>query len=190
MRFKDILAILSLLTVAIIGGWLAYRFWWIDPLVENQQSFGLPVEQPILSQTYTNETFGFGFLYPSSYKIIKEDLIDMSAYREERINELILVLADFSGLQRKILTLYVNKEMPIERADRTLTLLQDDIGIFLSDIFENRFLGREYVRSVGSLVMSDDNVYTWEFVFERGKYDYGPELNTMFEYFGIFRSGE
>jgi len=187
MRFKDILAILSLLALALIGGWLAYQCWWIDPLVEDEQYFGIPVEQPTLNQSYTNEVFGFGFLYPGNYKIIKEDLIDMSEYREQRINELILQLADLNGLQRRILTLYVNKEMPIERADRTLTLLQNDIGIFLSDIFENRFLGREYIRSVGSLVMSDNNVYTWEFIFERGKYDYGPELNSMFEYFGIYR---
>jgi len=187
MRFKDILAILSLLALVLIGGWLAYQYWWLDPAVDDQQYFGVAVEEPPMTQSYTNEVLGFGFLYPNSYTIMEVDLIDMSEYREERINEVILKLTDLNGLQRKILTLYVNKEMPIARADRTLTLLQDDIGIFMSDVFENHFLDREYIRSVGSLVMSDDNVYSWEFVFERGKYDYGPELEAMLKYFGIYR---
>ena len=190
MKIKEIFAVACLVILAGIIGWFAYDYYFGDAPVDTEPAFGTPVQEPELNKAYHNETLGFGFRYPERYEVIKEQLIDYSDVRDRRANVLILTLEDKTGLGRAKLTLNVNKEVAIERAERTLTLLQDDIGVYLADVFEDTSLNRDVVRTIGSIVMTDDNVYTWEFVFNKGKYDYGPELEAMLDMFGIYRTIE
>tara|TARA_Y100000031_G_scaffold100462_1_gene110188 strand:- start:85 stop:693 length:609 start_codon:yes stop_codon:yes gene_type:complete len=186
MKLKDIVAILSVLIILVVSGWFYYHLYWTDQVPE-APTFGTEVEQPQADREYHNETLGFGFRYPSSYEITKEQLIDYSDVREIRPYVLTLTLEHKDNVARPKLILHVNKEPTSERAERTLTLLQDDIGVYLADVYEDDTLERDYVRTIGSLVMTDNNVYTWEFTFRRGRSDYQPHLEAMLDYFGIYQ---
>ena len=190
MRTKDIIAIICLVALATLGGWLFYKYYILNPPLDNENYFGQKIEKTEPSQHYTNTDLNFGFRYPEGYEITREYQVDKSDQRQQRQYELVLTLSNFSSPGQPKLNLYVNQEVPIARADRTLTLLQDDVGLYLADIFEDKSLDQSLVRTVGSLVMSNDNVYTWEFIFKRGRYDYQPDLESMLDYFGIFRTVE
>ncbi len=189
MKLKDAVAVISILILVAVSGWLYYRFYWTDQLPE-APTFGTEVEQPLADREYHNETLGFGFRYPSSYEITREQLIDYSDVREIRPYILTLTLEHRDNVARPKLILHVNKEPTSERAERTLTLLQDDIGVYLADVYEDDTLERDYVRTIGSLVMTDNNVYTWEYTFRRGRDDYQPHLEAMIKYFGIYQNLE
>lgn len=190
MKLKDILAGTCL--IILISGGIAYLVY--DQLIEQsapeEQSVGVPVELPTLEQTYKNELLGFGLDYPDNYVLIEETMEDYSWLRETRTNELLLVLEALESKQQPRLILYVNKEIPATRADRTLTLLQDNNGLYLTEVFEDQTRHEEQIRTFGSIVMSDNNVYTWEFVFGRGKYDYGSDLEAILSSFGIYETEE
>jgi hypothetical protein len=190
MKPKEIFAIICLIILAGILGWFAYDYYFRDEPIDTNPAFGTPVQRPNLDRAYHNDILGFGFRYPDRYEITKEQLIDYSDIQDRRSNVLTLTLEDKTGLGQAKLTLFVNKEVAIERAERTMTLLQNDIGVYLADIFEDTSLNRDVVRTIGSIVMTDDNVYTWEYIFNKGKYDYGPELEAMLEMFGIYRTTE
>ncbi len=190
MKFKDILATICIVALLALGAGYVIYDQLIDRPDPDQISAGAPIESPALDQTYDNSILGFGFEYPGRYAITQEIVEDYSWLRETRIKELLLVLEDQESRQSPRLTLYVNKEIPATRSDRTLTLLQDNNGLYLAELFEDQTRNEEQVRTFGSLVMSDNNVYTWEFVFDRGKYDYGPDLAAILSEFGIYEVEE
>jgi len=190
MKLKDILAVFSLVVLLLLGAGYVIYDQFVDQPGPEALSFGTPVSTPALGQTYKNDTLGFGFDYPAQYSLVWEVAEDYSWLRETRINELMLVFENQENRQAPHLTLYVNKEIPATRADRTLTLLQDNNGLYLAEVFEDKTLSEDKIRTFGSLVMSDNNVYTWEFVFDRGKYDYGPDLKAIMSSFGLYQVDE
>lgn len=186
MKSKEILTIIAIIILALIGGYLLYQYSTTEQLPREPASYGTEVITPKTDRVYTNPLIGFGFRYPSDYEVTSEILVDMSEERSTRIYELALTLEDTNRPGTPQLNLYINKTIPTERAERTLTFVQDDVGVYIAEIFEDKTLDDERVRTIGSIVMSDDNVYTWEFLFERGAYDYGPELEAMLATFGIY----
>ncbi len=186
MKLKNFFTIIIIIFLLAIGAGLLYQFYSMEELPREVESYGTPVPTPVTDQVYTNAAIGFGFRYPKQYKITREDFVDLSDVQERRSSVLTLVLEDMDRVSHPTLTLYVNVEVPIERAERTLTFMQDGKGIYLAEVFEDKTLIDEQIRTIGSIVMSDDNVYTWEFTFGRGEFDFGPELEAILATFGIY----
>jgi len=181
-KFTSFLIFLLLL---LVGG-LVYMFIIQDQPSNDGEQVGIAYETEDLNGVYTNPLMGFGFRYPTRYQISREELEDLSKERDRRPYVLILTLEDWTSPQHPKLNLYINAEVPIARAERTMTLLQDDIGLYLADVFEDDTRDGDEVRTIGSIVMSDDNVYSFEFTFDRGLYDYGPDLTKMISSFGLY----
>lgn len=190
MKLKEFFTIIIVVVLLVIAAAVMLKFYFTETESKTSPESGTLLEAPAADGVYTNPLIGFGFRYPSRYEITNETLTDMSPERERRIYELSVTLEAKDAAGKPRLTLYVNQEVPIERASRTLTLLQDDIGVYLAEIFEDQTFENHEVRTIGSIVMSDDNVYTWEFVFERGLYDYTEDLKVMLSTFGIYRIEE
>jgi len=190
MKFKDFFTIVIVIILTIIGGAIAYKYYIADIAADPAPQFGTVLEAPVADQIYTNNLIGFGFRYPSRYEIVNESVLDLSGERERRVSVLNMTLEakDIEGKPR--LNFYVNYEVPITRSSRTLTLLQDDIGLYLAEIAEDESFESHEVRTFGSIVMDDDNVYAWEFIFEMGQYDYIKDLELMLSTFGIYRTTE
>ncbi|MFH1433819.1 MAG: hypothetical protein ABIG32_02905 [Candidatus Uhrbacteria bacterium] len=190
MKLKEFFTLIIIVVLLVLAGAVMLKFYFTETINEPALEFGTVLEAPPADGVYTNPLIGFGFRYPSRYEIVDETLVDRSEERDRRVYELAVTLEakDLSGKPR--LTLYINQEVPIERASRTLTLLQDDIGVYLAEISTDQTFTSRNVRTIGSIVMSDDNVYTWEFVFERGEYDYTEDLKLMLSTFGIYRLEE
>ena len=188
MKTKDIVTVGTIVVLTIVAGFLFYEYQTFEREPRTAIEYGNPVPTPKLDRIYTNPQVGFGLRYSSDYTLTGEDFTDMSETRSTRINELILTFEDTERLGHPRLNLYVNATVPTERAERTLTFVQDYLGIYVVETFKDRTLDDDEVRTVGSIVMSDDNVYTWEFVFDRGPYDYGPELEAMIANFGLYQN--
>lgn len=169
---------------------LVYFFIIEDRPEEETNGVGIEYETEELNGVYTNPLIGFGFRYPTRYQISCEKFEDLSQEREQRPHVLILTLEDWASPQHPKLNLYINAEVPIARAERTLTLLQDGIGLYLAEVFEDKTRDSEEIRTIGSIVASDNNVYTFEFTFERGLYDYEPDLKAMISSFGLYPEEE
>lgn len=186
MKLQEKIAsfVIFILLLTIAG--LVYHYIIEDRPKEQTDGAGIEYETEVLNGVYTNPLIGFGFRYPTRYQISREEFEDLSKEREQRPYVLLLTLEDWTSPQHPKLNLYINADVPIARAERTLTLLQDGIGLYLAEVFEDKTRNSDQVRTVGSIVASDNNVYTFELIFDRGLYDYGPDLEAVISSFGLY----
>ena len=143
---------------------------------------------PIEMADYKKEKIGFGFNFPSVYKIEKEELVNKSNERDRRVNELTLILSAPELVGTPQIILNVNTTLATGRADTILTMLQDGKGLFIAERTIDPTLSEGRIVVVGSLVMSDDNVYTWQISFDRGIKDYSSHLEAILSSFGLFET--